>query len=74
MLKPGIYKHYKGANGGEYELIGVAEHENTGEHLVVYRGLYNDHPLYARPLNQFTEMVEWEGKTIPRFEWVRENK
>jgi hypothetical protein len=75
MLKPGIYKHYKGAKGGEYLLIGVAGDENNrGKYLAIYQGLYDDRPIFARPLEQFTEDVEWDGNTVPRFEWIRENE
>lgn len=69
MLKLGVYKHYK--KGDEYLVTGVAEHENTQEPLVIYKALYGDRVLYARPLEQFLEIVELNGKTQPRFEWVR---
>lgn len=35
-MKSGIYRHYK---GGFYQLIGEAEHTETGQRLVVYVAL-----------------------------------
>ena len=35
----GRYRHHK---GGEYEVLGVARHNETHEALVVYRPLCND--------------------------------
>lgn len=74
MLRLGVYKHYKGADGGEYSVIGVAEHENTGEQLVVYQALYGERVLYVRPLSQFTENVTVKGIAKPRFLWLREKE
>ena len=69
MLKLGKYKHYK---GNEYEVIGVAKHTETLEEFVVYRALYGDRDLWVRPLEMFTEEVEFEGRLVPRFEYVGE--
>ena len=62
--RPGRYRHYK---GGEYEVIGVARHSETDELLVVYRPLYGDGGLWARPLAMFAETVTHEGARVPRF-------
>ena len=70
MIKLGVYKHYK--KGGEYLVTGVAIHENTQELLVIYKALYGERTLFARPLEQFMEIVEFSGQSKPRFEWVRE--
>ena len=66
-LAPGRYRHYK---GGEYEVLGVATHSETGESLVVYRPLYGERGLWVRPLAMFVETVEYEGEEVPRFGWV----
>ena len=61
---PGRYRHFK---GGEYEVLGVARHSETGERLVVYRPLYGDGGLWVRPAAMFLETVEADGKTVSRF-------
>ncbi|MFA6391352.1 MAG: DUF1653 domain-containing protein [Patescibacteria group bacterium] len=71
-IKPGKYKHYK---GGEYEVLGIAIHNETLEELVVYRALYESaefgkNALWVRPLSRFIEMLEIDGKMVPRFEPV----
>jgi len=65
--QPGRYRHYK---GNEYEVMGTARHSETEEPLVVYRTLYGDFSLWVRPLAMFTETVEVDGHTVPRFERV----
>jgi len=68
-LKLGKYRHYKGK---DYQVIGVAEHSETNEKLVVYKKLYDDYSLWVRPLEIFLENVEVNGKKIPRFEYLGE--
>ena len=63
----GKYEHYK---GGQYEVIDIAKHSETLEELVIYRALYGEHGLWARPLKMFLETVEIEGKEIPRFKFM----
>lgn len=67
-VKPGIYRHYKGPL---YELIAVARHSETGEHMAVYRTLYGDYDLWVRPLAMFVESVEHAGERQPRFRFLR---
>lgn len=64
QVTPGRYRHYK---GGEYEVLGVARHSETHEPLVVYRPLYNQTGLWARPYAMFFEQVEQGGQRRPRF-------
>lgn len=66
MIRPGIYRHYKGQR---YEVIDVARHSETEEWLVVYRTLYGNHDLWVRPLAMFEEQVEVAGQSVPRFLW-----
>jgi len=43
-----------------YEIIGEAEHTETGGKLMVYRPLYGDGKLYARPAEMFSSPVDRE--------------
>lgn len=65
MIKKGIYKHYK---GNRYEVLGIANHSETLEKMVVYRALYGDNEVWVRPLSMWDEMIEKDGKSVPRFE------
>ena len=67
-IKPGIYRHYK---GNKYQVFDVATHSESEEALVVYKTLYANFDLWVRPYEMFTESVVINGKTIPRFEWIR---
>ena len=66
-VEPGRYRHYK---GNDYEVLGVAEHSETGEKLVVYRALYGEMGLWVRPEPMFTETVETAGGPVPRFRLI----
>ena len=68
-LRPGIYRHFKGI---EYELLTIATHSETEEPMVVYRALYGDGGVWVRPLPMWTEHVERDGYSGPRFAFVRE--
>lgn len=65
-LKPGVYRHFK---GNLYELLYVATHSETLEEMVVYRALYGEGGVWVRPLSMWTEHVERDGYSGPRFIW-----
>lgn len=51
----GIYRHYK---GDLYLVEDIATHSETGEEMVIYRGLYDDSPLWARPKSLFLNKLD----------------
>lgn len=68
-FKLGLYEHYK---GGRYEVVGVANHSETLEKMVVYK--HGDGELWVRPLKMFMETVEVDDKIVPRFRYVGNDK
>lgn len=70
-IRPGIYRHYKGP---EYRVMNLVRHSETEEVLVHYECLYPNPAgqFWVRPLKMFNETVEIEGKTIPRFRYIRD--
>ncbi len=70
-LQAGVYKHYK---GGLYLLLGIAEHTETHERLVVYVPLSvrAGAKMQARPYGMFVGHVEIRGMIVPRFMYIGE--
>ena len=69
-IKPGIYEHYK---GHQYRVLGVAQHSETLEEVVVYEALYGEKGLWVRPIAMFLEEVEVNGEKMPRFRFLGVN-
>lgn len=69
-FKLGIYQHYKGK---KYLVLGVARHTETAELLVLYVALYEheESQLWVRPLAMFIDEVEVDGKSQPRFKFIK---
>lgn len=53
----GVYRHFK---GDLYIVEDVVEHTETGEEMVLYRALYGEGKLWARPLELFLSEVDHE--------------
>lgn len=62
----GTYQHYK---GGLYKLTGFGKNEATLEWMCIYEPLYAqpDAKVWLRPVKNWFDIVEWEGKPLPRF-------
>jgi hypothetical protein len=68
-LRPGLYRHFK---GNLYRLLYVAKHSETLEEMVVYQALYGEQGIWVRPAAMWSEHVERDGYSGPRFSPVEE--
>ena len=67
----GIYRHYK---GNTYEVVGFAKHSETLEEMVIYKALYDGFGTWVRPLSMWENLIELDGKTVKRFEYISANE
>ena len=63
-ITTGRYRHFK---GNEYEVLGFANHTETGEKLVIYMSVDTSGDVWARPYDMFSENVNVDGKSVKRF-------
>ncbi len=68
IIKTGVYKHFK---GGQVLVLCCAKHSDRDEVVVVYKGL-NDGKFYARPLESFCQIVEYNNQQVERFSLLKE--
>ena len=68
-IKKGLYQHYKGPF---YRVLDVASHSETQEPLVIYQALYGKKGTWARPFSLFSETVNIDGVTRPRFKYCED--
>ena len=73
LVMHGVYRHFK---GNKYIVEDVAIDSETDEYLVLYRALYGEGLLYARPMKMFLSAVDTEKypdvKQKWRFELIEE--
>ena len=69
MVIKGKYRHFK---GGEYEVLYIAKHSETGEEMVVYRALYGEGKVWVRPAVMWQDEVVRDGNTYKRFTYIGE--
>ncbi len=81
------YRHYKSTGGMDhaYEIIGLAQEPeeivpNPENIFVIYKPLYendllqkNNTNFFMRPIANFSDEVEIDGKKQPRFAFLSEN-
>lgn len=73
LVLGGVYQHYKGKN---YLVRDLARHSETMEWMVLYECLYENEEgrLWVRPLKMFLETIQIDGKTVPRFQYIGNQK
>lgn len=69
QIKPGKYRHFK---GNEYRVLYIAKHSETLEEMVVYQALYGEMGIWVRPASMWNELVERDGRSYKRFEYIDE--
>ncbi|MDQ5972060.1 MAG: hypothetical protein QG553_219 [Patescibacteria group bacterium] len=60
------YWHHK-SKDKVYLVVGLGFIEANEELCVIYQAQYGEKLTFIRPLRVWLENVEWEGKTVPRF-------
>ncbi len=69
MITLGKYQHFKGSY---YQVLHLARHSETEEILVVYHPFDNKGDIWVRPLTMFNETITRNGKTLQRFQYIKE--
>ena len=65
-IRPGKYRHFK---GNEYEVIAIAKHSETLEPMVIYKALYGEGGVWARPAHMWNEPAS-DNSGRKRFEKI----
>ena len=73
LVLGGVYQHYKGKN---YIVKDLAKYSESLEWMVIYECLYEnpEGKLWVRPLTMFLETVFVDGKEVPRFKYIGDQK
>lgn len=71
IVKNAVYMHYK---GNKYKVIELATHTETMEQMVIYQDVLSPDKIWARPLSMWNEEVTLKGKTVKRFELIKNSE
>ena len=66
-IRHGRYRHFKGKEDRVYF---TARHSETEELMVVYQPLYGEGGMWVRPAAMWSEHVERDGSSGPRFVYI----
>ena len=69
QIMSGKYRHFK---GNEYRVLYIAKHSETLEEMVVYQDLYGNMGIWVRPASMWNEVIERDGFSFSRFEYIGE--
>lgn len=61
-----IWRHFKNK---VYVIVAIATHTETDEKMVIYRAMYGDNKVYARPLDMFMSEVDRKKYPDIRQKW-----
>ena len=62
-----VYRHYKYPDR-DYKVLGYVIQEATEKVAIRYKDIKTSNAVeFVRDLDSWLEVVEWEGKTVPRF-------
>lgn len=68
-IKPGIYRHYK---GNIYKVLHIAKNSETLEDMIIYQDINASEKIWARPASMWNEDILIDGKTVKRFQFIKE--
>jgi hypothetical protein len=66
----GVYSHYKYPEN-TYKVINLGFIESTDDICVIYQAIYNQELIFVRPLNDWLEILEWNGEKVARFSRIK---
>ncbi|MHB1864890.1 MAG: DUF1653 domain-containing protein [Candidatus Saccharimonadales bacterium] len=67
----GLYYHYKN-HKNLYKVLTLAVIEANDSISVIYEAQYGYKIVFVRPLKSWLEKVQWKGKIVDRFTFVKQ--
>jgi hypothetical protein len=68
-----LYYHYRNSDK-YYQVKAIASSNAIEKHLVIYQALYGKQLTWARSIDVWSELVEYNGILVPRFKQIYEEK